>query len=95
MNLKWLRLVTAVFLSAILLMGCNNDEEPIEDPADATDPDTTDENNVVPDSEEPIEDPADATDPDTTDENNVVPDSEEPVEDPADATDPDTTDENK
>ncbi|HER2169525.1 TPA: hypothetical protein VJS58_001813, partial [Streptococcus pyogenes] len=27
MNFKWVRLLTAVFLSAIMLMGCNNVED--------------------------------------------------------------------
>ncbi|HER2160854.1 TPA: hypothetical protein VJS21_001722, partial [Streptococcus pyogenes] len=50
-----LRLLTGVFLSAIMLMGCNNTDE--------------DNNPTPPDTEEPIEDPKDATDPDNTDEN--------------------------
>ena len=78
MNLKWLRLLTAVFLSAIMLMGCNNVEE---------------DNNPPPDTEEPIEDPKDANDPDNIDENDVVPDTEEPIEDPKDVNDADDIDE--
>lgn len=54
MNLKWLRLLTVVFLSAIMLMGCNNVEEDNDPPP--------------PDTEEPIEDPIDANDPDNIDE---------------------------
>ncbi|WP_412059773.1 hypothetical protein [Metabacillus idriensis] len=87
MNLKWLRLLTAVFLSAILLTGCNNVEEDNDPPPPEVD--------VVPDTEEPIEDPEDATDPDNLDENDVDPDTEEPIEDPNDANDPDNIDENK
>ena len=106
MNLKWLRLLTAVFLSAIMLLGCNNVEDdndppPPEvdvDPEDANDPDNIDENDVDPDTEEPIEDPKDANDPDNTDENkddeaDLVPDAEEPIEDPKDVNDPDNIDE--
>lgn len=84
MNHNWLRLLTVVFLSATMLMGCNNTDGD-NDPA-------------PPDTEEPIEDPNDATDPDNTDENkddeaDLVPDSEEPIEDPKDVNDPDNTDE--
>ncbi|MFC9323765.1 hypothetical protein ACFTRE_22315 [Bacillus subtilis] len=84
MNLKWLRLLTAVFLSAIMLMGCNNVEEDNDPPP--------------PDIEEPIEDPKDANDLDNVDENkddeaDLVPDTEEPIEDPKDANDPDNIDE--
>ncbi|WP_281999009.1 hypothetical protein, partial [Priestia flexa] len=94
MNLKWLRLLTVVFLSIFPLLGCNNGdednnpppevdvspgtEEPIEDPEDAADTDNIDENNVNTDTEEPIEDPEDAADTDNIDENNVNTDTEEP-----------------
>jgi len=87
MNLKWFRLLTAVFLSAIMLTGCNNVEEDNDPPPPEVD--------VDPDTEEPIEDPEDANDPDNIDENDVDPDTEEPIEDPKDANDPDNTDENK
>jgi hypothetical protein len=108
MNHKWMKLLSTVFLSMFLLLGCNNGdddnnplpedvtpgtEEPIEDPEDATDPDTIDENNVTPDTEEPIEDPEDATDPDNIDENNDNTDTEEPIEDPKDVNDADNKDE--
>lgn len=43
MNKKWLKIVTVIFLSAVILMGCNNTEDPVEDPADADDPDPIDE----------------------------------------------------
>ncbi|WP_277679994.1 hypothetical protein [Gracilibacillus dipsosauri] len=84
MNLKWLRLLTAVFLSAIMLMGCNNVEEDNDPPPS--------------DTEEPIEDPKDANDPDNVDENkddeaDLVPDTEEPIEDPKDVNDTDDIDE--
>ena len=85
MNPKCLRLLTAVFLSAIMLMGCNNagvDNDP-------------DPNVSVTDTEEPIEDPKDAKDPDNIDTNNVILDTEEPIEDPKDVNDPDTIDDNK
>ncbi|MEH7618606.1 hypothetical protein V7200_23600 [Cytobacillus firmus] len=90
MNLKWLRLLTAVFLSAIMLLGCNNVEEDKDPPPPEVD--------VDPDTEEPIEDPEDANDPDNIDENkddeaDLVPDSEEPIEDPKDVNDPDNIDE--
>ncbi|MFS0815326.1 hypothetical protein [Peribacillus phoenicis] len=99
MNHNWLRLLTVVFLSATMLMGCNNTdgdndpappdtEEPIEDPKDATDPDNTDENK---DDDEADLVP-DSEDPDD-DEADLVPDSEDPIEDPKDATDPDIKDE--
>jgi len=81
MNPKCLRLLTAVFLSAIMLMGCNNVGDP-------------DPNVSVTDIEEPIEDPKDAIDPDNIDTNNVIVDTEEPIEDPKDAHDPDIIDEN-
>ena len=89
-NLKWLRLLTAVFLSAIMLMGCNNVEEDNDPPPPEVD--------VDPDREEPIEDPEDANDPDNIDENkddeaDLVPDAEEPIEDPKDVNDPDNIDE--
>ncbi|MCM3125429.1 MULTISPECIES: hypothetical protein [Bacillaceae] len=90
MNLKWLRLLTAVFLSAIMLLGCNNVEEDKDPPPPEVD--------VDPDTEEPIEDPEDANDPDNIDENkddeaDLVPDAEEPIEDPKDVNDPDNIDE--
>ncbi|KAF0821156.1 hypothetical protein KIS1582_5165 [Cytobacillus firmus] len=108
MNHKWMKLLSTVFLSMFLLLGCNNGdddnnpppedvtpgtEEPIEDPEDATDPDTIDENNVTPDTEESIEDAEDATDPDNIDENNDNTDTEEPIEDPKDVNDADNKDE--
>lgn len=65
MNKKWLKIVTVIFLSAVILMGCNT-EDPVEDPADVTDPDNID--NVGPNIEDPVEDPADAVDPDPIDE---------------------------
>ena len=88
MNPKCLRLLTAVFLSAIMLMGCNNAGED-NDP----DPKVS-----VTDTEEPIEDPNDVNDPDTIDENkddedDLVPDPEDPIEDPKDVNDPDNIDE--
>ena len=83
MNLKWLRLLTAVFLSTIMLLGCNNAEEDNDPPS--------------PDTEEPIEDPEDANDPDNIDdkddEADLVADAEEPIEDPKDINDPDNIDE--
>ena len=82
MNLKWLRIFTAVFLSIFLLMGCNNGDEDNNPPPEV---------DVGPGTEEPIEDPQDAADTDIIDENNV--NTEEPIEDPIDATDPDTIDE--
>ncbi|MGG6449405.1 hypothetical protein ABEV62_21350 [Pseudobacillus badius] len=90
MNLKWLRLLTAAFLSAIMLLGCNNVEEDKDPPPPEVD--------VDPDTEEPIEDPEDANDPDNIDENkddeaDLVPDAEEPIEDPKDVNDPDNIDE--
>ncbi len=89
-NLKWLRLLTAVFLSTIMLLGCNNVEEDNDPPPPEVD--------VDPDREEPIEDPEDANDPDNIDENkddeaDLVPDAEEPIEDPKDVNDPDNIDE--
>ncbi|MCG3420064.1 hypothetical protein [Oceanobacillus jordanicus] len=90
MNLKWLRLLTAVFLSTIMLLGCNNVEEDNDPPPPEVD--------VDPDTEEPIEDPEDANDPNNIDENkddeaDLVPDAEEPIEDPKDINDPDNIDE--
>ncbi len=90
MNLKWLSLLTAVFLSTIMLLGCNNVEEDKDPPPPEVD--------VDPDTEEPIEDPEDANDPDNIDENeddedDLVPDAEEPIEDPKDVNDPDNIDE--
>ncbi|WP_048689495.1 hypothetical protein [Bacillus sp. 220_BSPC] len=104
MNQKWLKLLTSVFLSTIMLMGCNNSdgdnnpappdtEDPIEDPKDATDPDNLDDHDAVPDTEEPIEDPQDATDPDNLDDHDAIPDTEDPIEDPKDLNDADNKDE--
>ncbi|WMX57737.1 MULTISPECIES: hypothetical protein [unclassified Peribacillus] len=104
MNQKWLRLLSVVFLSAMMLMGCNttnkdnnpappNKEEPVEDPKDATDPDNIDDNDGGTNTEDPIEDPKDATDPDNIDDNDGGTNTEDPIEDPKDATDPDNKDE--
>ena len=88
MNKMWFKVVAVIFLSAVILMGCNNTEDPIEDPADVTDIDNID--NEGPNIEDPVEDPADAVDPDPIDD--VDPNTEDPVEDPADADDPDPID---
>ncbi|KRF62638.1 hypothetical protein [Peribacillus butanolivorans] len=79
MNQKWLRLLSVVFLSAMMLMGCNTANK--------------DNNPAPPDTEEPVEDPKDATDPDNIDENDGGTNTEDPIEDPKDATDPDNKDE--
>ncbi|MGW8911285.1 hypothetical protein ACWGNA_28205, partial [Brucella cytisi] len=61
MNLKWMKLLSTVFLSIFLLLGCNNGDDDNNPPPE----------DVTPGTEEPIEDPEDATDPDTIDEHNV------------------------
>ncbi|WP_246010380.1 hypothetical protein [Bacillus yapensis] len=78
-----MKLLSTVFLSMFLLLGCNNGDDDNNPPPE----------DVTPGTEEPIEDPEDATDPDTIDENNDNTDTEEPIEDPKDVNDADNKDE--
>lgn len=71
MNSKWLRLLTALFLSATMLVGCNNGDGENDPPPGVDQNDTInkdDENDKDPDPEDPVEDPKDMGDQDNKDE---------------------------